>query len=118
MDIATVQLLGVLLFAAITMSIAAFALHRGSVAFASTLLWLVVAIWNFAESSGAWNIYMILGFVGIVMMIVMPIEAMFLNKGEEAATDKLEETSAMQQALEEMDAKNKDIAKRRSKGMY
>jgi len=115
MDTATVLLLGVLLFAAIVMSIASFVTHRGSVAFVSVLFWLVVVIWNFIEAAGTWNIYMILGFAGIVMMIVMPIEAMFLNKGEEAATDKLEEKSAMQQALEEMDAKNKSIAERRSK---
>ena len=115
MDTATVLLLGVLLFAAIVMSIASFVTHRGSVAFVSVLFWLVVVIWNFIEAAGTWNIYMILGFAGIVMMIVMPIEAMFLNKGEEAATDKLEEKSAMQQALEEMDAKNKSIAEKRSK---
>lgn len=115
MDTATVLLLGVLLFAAIVMSIASFVTHRGSVAFVSVLFWLVVVIWNFIEAAGTWNIYMILGFAGIVMMIVMPIEAMFLNKGEEAATDKLEEKSAMQQALEEMDAKNKSISERRSK---
>ena len=118
MDVGTVQLLGVLLFAAITMSIAAFVLHRGSVAFASVLLWLVVAIWNFTEAAGVWNIYMILGFVGVVMMLVMPIEAMFLNKGEEAATDKLEEANAMQQALDEMDAKNKSIAEKRTRGLF
>ena len=115
MDTATVLLLGVLLFAAIVMSIASFVTHRGSIAFTSVLFWLVVVIWNFIEAAGTWNIYMILAFAGIIMIIVMPIEAMFLNKGEEAATDKLEEKSAMQQALEEMDAKNKSISERRSK---
>ncbi len=118
MDTATVLLLGVLLFAAIVMSIASFVTHRGSIAFVSVLFWLVVVIWNFIQAAGTWNIYMILGFAGIVMIIVMPIEAMFLNKGEEAATDKLEEKSAMQAALEEMDAKNKNIAERRSKWNY
>ncbi len=97
------------------MSIASFVTHRGSIAFTSVLFWLVVVIWNFIEAAGTWNIYMILAFAGIIMIIVMPIEAMFLNKGEEAATDKLEEKSAMQQALEEMDAKNKSISERRSK---
>jgi low affinity Fe/Cu permease len=115
MDTATVLLLGVLLFAAIVMSIASFVTHRGSVAFVSVLFWLVVVIWNFIEAAGTWNIYMILGFAGIVMMIVMPIEAMFLNKGEEAAGDKLQEASAMQAALDEMDAKNKAIAEKRMK---
>jgi low affinity Fe/Cu permease len=117
MDTATVLLLGVLLFAAIVMSIASFVTHRGSVAFVSVLFWLVVVIWNFIEAAGTWNIYMILGFAGIVMMIVMPIEAMFLNKGEEAAGDKLQEASAMQAALDEMDAKNKAIAEKRMKGL-
>jgi hypothetical protein len=51
------------------------------------------------------------------MMIVMPIEAMFLNKGEEAAGDKLQEASAMQAALDEMDARNKAIAEKRMKGL-
>ena len=46
MDTATVLLLGVLLFAAIVMSIASFVTHRGSVAFVSVLFWLVVVIWN------------------------------------------------------------------------
>jgi hypothetical protein len=114
----SVILFGILIFASIVLSVASFVTHRGAIAFVSTLLWLTTSIWAFTEAAGVWNIYMILGFVGIVMMLVMPIEAMFLNKGEEAATDKLEEANAMQQALDEMDAKNKSIAEKRTRGLF
>jgi hypothetical protein len=111
------MLLAITIILSLVLTISGYALHRGSLVMAGLLSWLGTGIWALSLSSGDWDTYSIIFWICLIMMFTSVIEVIFLNKGEEKAEEKLEEANAMQDALDEMDAKNKAIAEKRMKGL-
>ena len=52
-------LLGILVFLSLVLTIGGYALHRGSLAFASMAAWMVVLVYSYGEADGVWGVYML-----------------------------------------------------------
>jgi hypothetical protein len=105
-------LLGILVFLALCLTIGGYALHRSSLAFAGTGVWLIAAVWGYLDAGGAWGISMGIFWMSLAMMFTTAIEAVTLSRGAEKAEDEMERKEAIDEMMEEMDA---DIDGRRKK---
>jgi len=89
----------------LSLTISAYALHRGSLAYAGVLAWLATGVGSVMLSEGSWNVYMILFWVCIVMFITSAIEGATLSKPEEQAEERIEYSK-------ELDAAKKNMGER------
>lgn len=90
-------ILAILIFLGLCLTIGGYALHRGSLAFASMAAWGITAGYCYILATSDWDTYMLLFWVCIAMIITAGIEGAMLSRGREKA----QEVKEYHEALEE-----------------